>query len=132
MNDRERLDELTLIFDRLAELAEDHTILIEGNKDRRALEFLGKDMDTIEVQREGGPIKAAERVSEGKRKAVILTDWDVRGNKIAEDLSIHLTALDVEYDTVIRSRLMDVCKKDIKDVESIPALCRRLESLCDR
>ena len=132
MNDKERLDDLMLIFDDLAKLAEDHTILIEGNKDRKALESLGKEIDTIEVQREGGPIKAAERVFEGKKKAIILTDWDNRGNKIAEDLSIQLTALGVEYDMTIRSRLMTVCKKDIKDVESIPALCRRLEAICDR
>ncbi|MFA6710586.1 MAG: Toprim subdomain protein [Candidatus Methanomethylophilaceae archaeon] len=132
MNDRERLDELWRIFDRLAELAEDHTILVEGNRDRKALEFLGKDIDVIEVQREGGPIKAAERVFEGRRKAVILTDWDDRGDKIAEDLSIHLAALDVEYDTAVRSRLADICRKDIKDVEGIPALCSRLEYLCDR
>lgn len=129
MNDRERYDEMESIFEDLSEMCSTYTILIEGNRDRNALSLLNTEYDSIEVQREGGPLKAAERVYRGRKKAVILTDWDDRGNRIAEDLSIQLSALCIPYDTSIRSRLIGVCKADIKDVESIPALYRRLLAL---
>ena len=51
MNDRERLEMLDLVLDDLASLAEDHVILIEGKKDRAALEKLIGDFRCIMVQR---------------------------------------------------------------------------------
>ena len=130
MNDAERLEEIEKILDELEELSDTHIALIEGNKDRRALDNLGlSDLRSIEVQREGGPLKAAERMSAMSMKAIILTDWDDRGNRIERDLREQLDALCIEYDTEIRSRLRDVCIKDIKDVESLDSLYRRLKSV---
>ena len=130
MNDAERLEELEKILDELDELSDTHIALIEGNKDRRALDSLGLlNLRSIEVQREGGPLKAAEKVSEMKMKAIILTDWDDRGNRIERDLREQLDALCIEYDTDIRARLRDVCIKDIKDVESLDSLYKRLKSV---
>lgn len=132
MNDQERLEEIEVILDELQDMSGDHIALIEGNKDRRALNNLGLyDLRSIEVQREGGPLRAAERVSEMGIKAIILTDWDDRGNRIEKDLRTQLDALCVQYDTNIRERLRDVCIKDIKDVESLDSLYKRLKSLQD-
>ena len=103
--------------------------MVEGNKDRRALDNLGLcNLHTIEVQREGGPLRAAERLSEMGKQAIILTDWDDRGNRIEQDLRAQLDALCVRYDTDIRSRLRDICIKDIKDVESLDSLYERLKN----
>lgn len=130
MNDPERLEEIESILDELQDMSETHIALIEGNKDRRSLDNLGlHDLRTIEVQREGGPLRAAERLSGMGMKAIILTDWDDRGNRIEKDLRIQLDALCIPYDTVIRERLRDVCIKDIKDVESLDSLYRRLKSI---
>ena len=132
MNDQERLEEIEEILDTLQDMSGDHIALIEGNKDRRALNNLGLyDLRSIEVQREGGPLRAAERLSGMEMKAIILTDWDDRGNRIEKDLRIQLDALCIPYDTVIRERLRDVCIKDIKDVESLDSLYKRLKSLQD-
>ena len=130
MNDAERFEALEEILDLLQEMSETHIALIEGNKDRRALDNLGLcDLRTIEVQREGGPLKAAETVSEMKKSAIILTDWDDRGNRIEQDLKRQLDALCVKYDTEIRLRLRDICIKDIKDVESLDSFYERLRKL---
>ena len=132
MNDAERFESLEEILDLLQEMSETHIALIEGNKDRRALDNLGLcDLRTIEVQREGGPLKAAETVSEMKKSAIILTDWDDRGNRIEQELRIQLDALCVKYDTEIRLRLRDLCIKDIKDVESLDSFYERLKKLSD-
>ena len=130
MNDSERFELLEEILDELQDMISTHIALIEGNKDRRALDNLGlQDLRTIEVQREGGPLRAAEMISETKMKAIILTDWDDRGNRLEQDLKKQLDALCVGYDTEIRSRLRDICIKNIKDVESLDSLYRRLETV---
>ena len=130
MNDADRLEALEGILDELQDMCDTHIALIEGNKDRRALDNLGLcDLRSIEVQREGGPLRAAESVSKTGLKAIILTDWDDRGNRIERELRIQLDALCISYDTDIRSRLRDICIKDIKDVESLDSLYKRLKTV---
>ena len=127
MNDAERFEALEGILELLQDMSGTHIALVEGNKDRRALDNLGlHDLQTIEVQREGGPLRAAERLSEMRRPAVILTDWDDRGNRIEQELRRQLDALCVDYDRVTRLRLRDICIKDIKDVESLDSFYERL------
>jgi 5S rRNA maturation endonuclease (ribonuclease M5) len=129
LNDDERLEGIEQALSDLEDLSVDRIVLIEGNKDRRALDELGlQNVRTIEVQREGGPLHAAEAVAVAKCGAVILTDWDDRGERIALSLAEQLTALCVPFDADVRNRLEFFCRKDIKDVESLPALYRRLSA----
>ncbi|WP_400152834.1 Toprim subdomain protein [Candidatus Methanarcanum hacksteinii] len=127
MNDDERLRRLDEILDRIQSMSSDHVILVEGKNDRRSLLDLNPSLDTIEVQRDGGPLRAAEMVYESGKKAIILTDWDDRGDRLAKDLSEQLSALCISYDMNIRKDLRDICIKDIKDVESLHSLYVRLE-----
>ena len=127
MNDDERLRRLDEILDRIQSMSSDHVILVEGKNDRRSLLDLNLSLDTIEVQRDGGPLRAAEMVYESGKKAIILTDWDDRGDRLAKDLSEQLSALCISYDMNIRKDLRDICIKDIKDVESLHWLYVRLE-----
>ena len=115
------------ILDRIQSMSSDHVILVEGKNDRRSLLDLNLSLDTIEVQRDGGPLRAAEMVYESGKKAIILTDWDDRGDRLAKDLSEQLSALCISYDMNIRKDLRDICIKDIKDVESLHSLYVRLE-----
>lgn len=126
LNDEERLERLDAILDRIQSMSSDHVVLVEGKNDRRALSELGLSVDTIEIQKDGGPLRAAEMVYEAGKKAIILTDWDDRGDRWAKDLSEQLSALCVSYDTGIRRDLRDVCIRDIKDVESLHSLYVRL------
>ncbi|WP_400148107.1 Toprim subdomain protein [Candidatus Methanarcanum hacksteinii] len=127
LNDDERLRRLDEILDRIQSMSSDHVILVEGKNDRRSLLDLNPSLDTIEVQRDGGPLRAAEMVYESGKKAIILTDWDDRGDRLAKDLSEQLSALCISYDMNIRKDLRDICIKDIKDVESLHSLYVRLE-----
>lgn len=127
LNDDERLRRLDEILDRIQSMSSNHVILVEGKNDRRSLLDLNLSLDTIEVQRDGGPLRAAEMVYESGKKAIILTDWDDRGDRLAKDLSEQLSALCISYDMNIRKDLRDICIKDIKDVESLHSLYVRLE-----
>ena len=126
MNDEERLEEILEVLSELSDLAMDHIILIEGMRDKDALRSLGIEGETFMIQSEGGPLKAAEYVTKNGNKAVILTDWDRKGGIIAADMSRYLSSFGVEYDTSIRSRLSMLCKKYIKDVESLDSLVERM------
>ena len=128
MNDRERLEMIDAVLDELSDMCQYSTILIEGRKDKAALEKLIGDFECIMIQREGGPLRTAERLYESGDSAIILTDWDNKGESIAADMEYHLKTLGVKYDTDIRRRLADLCRKDIKDIESLDFLYARLET----
>ena len=128
LNDAERFEYLNELLNIIQGMEEDHIILVEGKKDVSALHNLGIDSDIICIQRDGGPLRAAEMLSEKGKKAIILTDWDDRGNRLAIDLEHHLTAMCVGFDKDVRERMKDVCIKDIKDVESLDSLYKRLEN----
>ncbi|AIZ57200.1 putative thymidylate kinase [Candidatus Methanoplasma termitum] len=126
MNDEERLAEIEAILEELKELSADHIILVEGIKDKKALRRLGINRHIFMIQAEAGPIKAAEYVSAHGKKAIILTDWDHKGGVIAHETERQLASLDSAYNTEIRAKLSHLCKKYIKDVESLDTLVERL------
>ena len=126
MNNAERLERLTEIFDDLQDMPEGHIILVEGRKDMMALNLAGITVRAMAVQTEGGTLNVAEKLSEEGLTAVILTDWDKEGNRIANDLEHSLSSMCVVYDTMIRRRLRKICRPDIKDVESLPSFYSRL------
>jgi dTMP kinase len=126
MNDEERLEELREVLDRLAELSEDHVILVEGNKDVAALSNIGIGGDIFCVQVGGGPVKAAEYVWRSGKEAVILTDWDGRGGSLARQLRENLRSLGVGYDDSVRSDLAFLTRMYSKDVESLDSVLELL------
>lgn len=128
LNDSERFEMLNEILDSLQERAEGRIILVEGKKDVTSLHNLNIRADVLCIQRDGGPLRAAEILSEMGKEGIILTDWDSRGDRLAADLEHHLTYMCVAFDKDIRERLRDVCIKDIKDIESLDSLYKRLEN----
>jgi 5S rRNA maturation endonuclease (ribonuclease M5) len=122
---KERLERLERVLDDLLEMSDGKIILVEGPKDRMAVTLLGVRAEIICVQYDG-PLKTAERLFEMKKEAVIMTDWDKKGDIIAKDLENALSSLCVRYDDTIRSRIRSVCAGEIKDVQSLPSLYCRL------
>ncbi|MGI5964752.1 MAG: toprim domain-containing protein [Candidatus Methanomethylophilaceae archaeon] len=129
MSDEERYEQILLVLEDLEEMSYDCVILVEGRRDVTALNHLGIYGDFYTVQSSGGPLKAAEYVFSTKKKAVILTDWDRKGDIIASDLAIQLSALDIQYDLSVRDRLASLCRIDIKDVQSLDELVNRLAEM---
>ncbi len=101
-------------------------IIVEGEYDRRALRALGVTGD-VRLINEGSTIFGlCESIAGGHREAIILTDWDVRGGRLARQLRDGLAANGVRFDEELRARLTRLCRKDITDVESLHTFVERV------
>jgi dTMP kinase len=118
---QETLDELEELFRQLKERPEGTVILVEGRKDRLALACLGIGGAIVQVQDARGIFGVAEDLARKGQEAIVLTDWDRKGGQLAELLRNALKANGVRYDDTIRARMSMLCKKEIKDIESLPS-----------
>ncbi len=50
---------------------------------------------------------------------IILTDWDRRGNELAQRIVRYLQPYAVVVDTSLRDRLRKLVQKDVKDVQGL-------------
>jgi 5S rRNA maturation endonuclease (ribonuclease M5) len=118
---QETLEELEELLLRLRERPEGTVILVEGKKDRAALACLGISGEIVQVQDARGIFGVAEELARKGQEAIVLTDWDRKGGQLAELLRNALKANGVRYDDTIRARMSMLGKKEIKDIESLPA-----------
>ncbi len=86
MTDGERLSALEEVLSDLAELSRTHVLVVEGRKDCAALNNLGISGDMFMTQSGGGLVRAGEYVASRGGRSVVLTDWDDRGDRLAERL----------------------------------------------
>ena len=128
MDPSERLELIMEQLGFLDTLSEDHVIVVEGRKDVESLNNLGIEGDFMMVQVSGGPIRIAECLWNNRSKAVILTDWDRRGDLLAEDLKRNMDSLQVRYNIDVRKELSHLCRPFCKDVESLHTVVSLLES----
>src|SRR6266567_2495481 len=125
--DWERLHEdLQRAVEELQERSRHAPVIVEGEYDRRALRALGVEGD-VRLINEGSTIFGlCESIAAAHREAIILTDWDVRGGRLARQLRDGLSANGVRFDEGLRARLTRLCRKDITDVESLHGFVERV------
>src|SRR5438128_6849085 len=118
--------DLEKVIEDLAEKNRLAPIIVEGEYDRRALRALGVEGD-VRLINEGSTIFGlCESIAASHREAIILTDWDVRGGRLARQLRDALAANGVRFDEDLRARLTRLCRKDITDVESLHGFVERV------
>ena len=106
-------------------------VIVEGERDVKALRALGLSGKVLPLNL-GVPIfNLAESLSRDHRSVIILTDWDHRGGQLCRLLRDALEANGVRYDVELRARLTYLCRKDIKDVESLDRHVERLSLQVD-
>jgi 5S rRNA maturation endonuclease (ribonuclease M5) len=123
---KEALEQLTAILDDLESRPEDVVLLVEGKRDRGAMNLLGVHGEIVQVQTSNGILGIAEDLALRHRKAIILTDWDRKGGQLCLLLKNALKANGVEHDAITRSRLVHIVGGEIKDIESLPSFFSRL------
>jgi 5S rRNA maturation endonuclease (ribonuclease M5) len=123
---REALEKLTIILEELESRPEQVVLLVEGKRDRGALNLLGVWGEIVQVQTSDGILGVAEDLALRHKKAIILTDWDRKGGQLCLLLKNALKANGVEFEANTRSRLVNLVSGEIKDVESLPSFFSRL------
>ncbi len=121
------------------------TILVEGKKDEEALkQLLFEELENIPsskalkepvidvriIKVSGSGLKLfeiAEKAVESSSKIIILTDFDRKGEILAKKLSEDIQSLGSHPDLNIRKKIMNISKKYIKDIESLPKHIKRLK-----
>jgi 5S rRNA maturation endonuclease (ribonuclease M5) len=75
----------------------------------------------------GVPIlRLCEDLAADGRRVVILTDWDLRGGRLAKSLREGLAASGVKYDDASRARLAVLTRGSIVAVEDLASLVETL------
>lgn len=119
LDDLERLEKLEELILQLQNLSkEGNVIIVEGQRDRRALRELGIT-GPIELGTKKSLLLFCEELARTYRNAIILTDWDRTGNRLAKLMEQYLMAVSVKVNTDIREKIQNLVQKRIKDVESL-------------
>ncbi len=130
MDDCERLAEVETIVGEVAERSSNGAvILVEGKRDCDALRMLGIG-GTIIMTSQKQLFVLAERVATEHCDVIILSDWDERGDEVAEKADVYMRSNGVRPDCALRKKLKELVKKDIKDVESLYGYIERLRETC--
>lgn len=115
-SDDERLVRLEDAVDRLREVAETGTVVVEGARDRSALDWLGIGGFHVSLHK-GQPLHAVvEELAGCPPPIVLLLDWDRTGGRLLRQLADGLLGR-VSVDEQCRRRLAVACR------------CRTLEEL---
>jgi len=93
-------------------------IVVEGKHDVTSLRNLGICGKIVPLG--GQPLlNFADTLACGSDSVIVLTDWDRRGNELAQRIALYLQPHTVTVDTSLRDRLKKLVQKDIKDVQGL-------------
>lgn len=126
MNLDEAHEKLLAVLGELAEANAEAPVIVEGERDVRALRALGLTGQIVTVNRGSSVFHLCETLAADHRQVVIFTDWDVRGGQLAKLLREGLAANGVRYDEDLRARVAALCQKDIKAVEDLHRFMERI------
>ncbi len=103
-------------------------IIVEGQRDERALRALGATGPIIMASRRPA-LELAEDAARRYKEIVILTDWDLKGEEMARVMEQMLLHTPSHVDMEIRERLKKLVRKEIKDVESLSIYVERMREM---
>lgn len=126
MEDIDRLRKIEQIICEIKDLSRaGAVIIVEGKKDRDALNELGIS-DQISLASSPPLLNFAEDISRKTNQAIILTDWDSQGKKMAKKISAYLQASGTKPNNLIRNKIKKLVRKEIKDVEGLSGYVNNL------
>lgn len=124
--DIERAERLKEIIRALCEVNKTIPVIVEGKNDVSALRRLGLVGEIIALNKGNSLYDFCADIAEKFHRVIILLDWDKKGESLNKTLSMYLKGHWEEFSS-FRELLRLLCQKEIKDIEGIPKLLRRLE-----
>ncbi len=125
MIDTERYERLLEIMQEIDEASHLGCVIVEGKRDLDALRILGVEGEIITFNRGVSVHEFCEQVLAQYSSTVILMDWDGTGQKLQDRLCKEMPGAWEPY-SHLRRVLKMLCQKEIRDIEGIPGLVRRL------
>ena len=122
------MEQIEKVLSQLQDLSETTPIIVEGLRDIAALKRMGITRNVISLGKGNSIFNFSENLSRTTKRAVILTDWDRKGGQLARMLKEALLANGVIANENVRAKLGILSKKEVKDIESMPAFVERLQS----
>jgi 5S rRNA maturation endonuclease (ribonuclease M5) len=126
VDDIERAERLRKVIEALYEANKSIPVIVEGNRDLSALRTLGLTGEIITLHRGKSLYDFCSDIAERFQKVILLLDWDKKGENLNKAISIHLNGHWEEF-SFFRELFKVHCQKEIKDIEGMPKLLRRLE-----
>jgi len=122
---QKRLDKFNYILDSLNLSTE--AILVEGKRDKKALEDLACTGNIIELNNGKSLLSTVESLVKlySSNSFIILTDWDRTGNILAEKLKRYGESCDLVPNMRFRNELILIGSKDITCIEELPTLINK-------
>ena len=124
--DLDRAEKLREAIEALNEANELVPVIVEGKRDAAALRSLGLEGDIITLHAGRTIHDFCEDVLERYDRVMLLLDWDAKGDALLTALQSGLKGRWEEF-SPFRNTIRNLCQKDIKDIEGIPKLLKRLE-----
>ncbi len=123
----ELLDDLYDLLDDLRMENLNMPVIVEGEKDISSLRELGLKGEIIGLHGGLSLFNFCEAVSRKHKRVIVLTDWDRRGGTLCRRLQEGFDANGVRSDLGFRRNLAIMCRKDVKDVQSLPSYIMTLK-----
>lgn len=122
------LEEFLEVWDRLrtASVEAGTVVVVEGERDRRALRRLGLTGPVVLVHRGDSLSTTAHQLAQRSRHVIVLTDWDREGGQLARRLKEFLEAEPLDLDLEFRRRLARILRGELVHVEGLHGWVRRL------
>jgi 5S rRNA maturation endonuclease (ribonuclease M5) len=126
LEDIERLERLEETLLELKELVGSGAIIVvEGKRDIHSLNILGITGD-IRQATLYPLLEFTESLAKSGMEIILLTDWDTKGGILAKKIRDHLAVYGIMPNKQIRSKIRNLVKKRIKDVESLSSYVSKL------
>ena len=124
-----RFERLQKILERLKDEAEKGgVIVVEGPRDKDSLKTMGITGEILCIQNSRrNTIGFAEQL-EGKRKVIILTDFDRQGVFLANRLGRVLNSQHIHANLILWRELRGLTRSELRSVEELPRLYERLQN----
>jgi 2,5-diamino-6-(ribosylamino)-4(3H)-pyrimidinone 5'-phosphate reductase len=107
-------------------------IIVEGFNDELSLRQLGVKGEIIRLKTLRGRLINFIDELKPKREAIILTDFNGEGEKLARLLTAELSHIKVKANDSIRRQLRALARQDVKMIEDLAEYRERLKSKAER
>ncbi len=121
-----RLEAIEVVLEGLRERDARTAILVEGERDVRALEALDVPGPIVKLNAGESLLNMCESLARRYDAIVLLTDWDAKGEELAGKLKANLARAAVRVDALPRERLGRLVRPEVSAVEALASLVLRL------